>query len=402
MLRVRVLALLPLVACTSLSGLSETTPDASDPGDAGGAADTFAPPADDGGGSPEASTPPDTGPACDGGLTSCSGKCVDLQVDSSSCGACDHSCQGTTCTAGKCDPAALATTFDQPSALRVMGPSLYVLRAGGIDRVAKTGGTPVALFNNVTFGAFVSQPFSLAVDANYAYFLATPQNGNPSVYRCALGGCFASPEVLVATGILNAFAVDVDATTLAWSATYQDIKSCPSASCSTASTLAPSQEGKEQIALTKDDIVWANDFNRAVYRCQRSGCTNPTELVGANALTASPRALVVYGDTVYFATTGPPAGSVYSCTLPGCGGAPTEIAKLTAEASSIAVDASGVYWTIPATGNAGVVAFCAAGKACGASPTVLASGRAGPVSVALDDTFVYWVETGGSAFRLAK
>ncbi len=408
---IHALALMPLAACTSLAGLSASDPPSGDDaGDSGnGVPDSSIPPTPPGNDAASDTATPDggcsgasCGPACDGGLTSCSGACVDTRVDKLNCGACGHSCLGATCTAGKCDPVTLTTTLALPSAVRGVGQNLYVLRTGGIDRVPKAGGAPVSLVTPGTLSGVVSLPYALAVDPNYAYFFAAG-GAATTVFRCALGGCFTIPQALVPTGISNPLAIDVDATTLAWGATYQEIKSCASASCTAASTLAPSEEGRTQISLTKGYVVWANEFNRAVYRCERVGCTAPTELAGSNVLASPPGPLVVYGDTAYFATS----ASIYSCAVAGCGGAPTAIAQMPGVASAIAADASGVYWTVPAAGNAGVVASCGAGKTCGATPVLVASARANPVSLALDDTAVYWVEADGannkgSAFKLAK
>lgn len=46
----------------------------------------------------------DTNPTCTGGLTNCSGKCVDLQTDNANCGQCDHPCDpGNRCKKAVCN-----------------------------------------------------------------------------------------------------------------------------------------------------------------------------------------------------------------------------------------------------------------------------------------------------------
>ena len=384
------LASLPVgaVACASLGGLT-SDPSAEDSGLPERNGDA----ADDGGCVGAACAPP---LSCDAGRVDCGGKCVDTASDALHCGACGRSCLGAACAAGRCASVAISTALNAPSAVRTVDPNVYVLQAGGILRLPKTAaGKAEPLF---TAKLAVKQgPFALAVDANYAYFFAPFQTDN-YVYRCQLGGCLAQPEHLVLQTITDPFAIEVDGTAIAWSGTYQEILRCTAANCTNPTTLVASQEGKQQFALLPTAVIWANEYNRAIYRCPRPSCTNPTEIVGGNALKGSPGPLVVHADKAYFATTGPfgSVDAVFACAVAGCGGVPEPIATAKAgRITALAVDASGVYWTVDGEGNTdGGVYGCKLGKACADKPDVVAEGRAHPKSVALDTTRVYWVETG--------
>jgi hypothetical protein len=386
------------LACTSLDGLSKDAVPENGDGDAAPSAEGGAGDAQGRDGCVGASCVPaeDCRAA---GLVECGGTCVDVTTDKNHCGSCAHSCLGDACAGGHCASVALNSALSTPTAVRSVGPNVYVLQSNGVVRIAKTGGTATPLFTTVTAIVVKNDPFALAVDGSYAYFLATSNGGaQKNVYRCALGGCFASPQPLVAYTIFQPFAITADATTIAWSATYGKIEQCTAATCTTATQLAPPQDGKQQVVLTTDFVVWANDFNRSIYRCTRVGCVDPTELVGSTALKTSPGPLQVFADKVYFATRDPKASGVYRCAVAGCGGVPELIANVPGLVSSLAVDADGVYWTVPggATTSDGGIYACTGGKPC-ATPTVLASARPRPMSLTIDAARVYWVESGASA-----
>jgi hypothetical protein len=131
-------------------------------------------------------------PHCPTGFTLCGDKCVDLQSDPGHCGACNDACSPGSCVGGSCDSSwsPIVATATSPSALAIDDTSLYWIetQAGRVMKVAKGGGTPVAL-------ATAQAPFDLALDATHVYW--SSPTGNAIQRLSKAGG--ASPELVVST-----------------------------------------------------------------------------------------------------------------------------------------------------------------------------------------------------------
>jgi hypothetical protein len=130
-------------------------------------------------------------PHCPSGFTLCGNACVDPQSDASHCGACGNACATGSCVAGACDASwsPVVATGMSPSALAIDDASLYWLetQAGRVMKVAKNGGTPIALATGQ------SSPFDLVVDSTNVYWSDPRGHVIRSVPKS--GG---SPQLLVA------------------------------------------------------------------------------------------------------------------------------------------------------------------------------------------------------------
>ncbi len=82
--------------------------------------------------------PPDGGPTCPSGQTSCGGECVDTQTDAEHCGACDTECaSGEACMAGSCMPTCAGGLVDcGGECVDVMTDASH---CGGCDEACDTG-----------------------------------------------------------------------------------------------------------------------------------------------------------------------------------------------------------------------------------------------------------------------
>ena len=132
-------------------------------------------------------------PHCPAGFTLCGGACVDQQTDPVHCGTCGNTCATGSCVAGACDSSwsPIVATGMAPSALALDDASLYWVetQAGRVMKVAKTGGTPVAL------ATAQADAFDLALDASSVYW--SSRLGNAIRRIAKVGG--TPPELVAAT-----------------------------------------------------------------------------------------------------------------------------------------------------------------------------------------------------------
>jgi hypothetical protein len=340
--------------------------------------------------------------ACPSGLSSCSGICVDEQVDDGNCGGCGILCSTNppsvaACTGGRCIVTlAYINGPISPEAIVVDGTSVYWTSATGgvgwVSRVSTEGGTVTTLATTVApNGEEGAIPAGIALDATSVYWtdngsLGT-DNGTPGdVMKVPTAGGTVTP---LASGQDNPCVVAVDATSVYWMAGCNvensgSVMKVP-ISGGTPITLASGQTfpvppGYVPIGFTVNEanVYWTT--GDSVMTVPTDGGT-VTALASAQSF-QNGNGLAVDEANVYWTTT----DSVMKVSTDGGAATPLAFAQTSPLISPyhIAVDGANVYWM---TGG-GVMKVSTAGG----TPTVLTSPGGGPNGViAVDATSVYWM-----------
>jgi hypothetical protein len=342
---------------------------------------------------------------CNLGSSLCGGACLATSSDPANCGACGHSCQGGTCSAGRCTAVTLASARSTPENLVVDAFNLYWGESasnGTIYKCGKSGcsdATIVPLADGHGSGP-------IAVTSSTVYFAA-----EPTIYACAAGGCGNAPTAFASN--VKVFDLRADATTLYWSTfTDRSVKSCPITGCATPATVLENPARLvNQLALSPNEVFFAAQYSGGIpyqgsqiLRCNKQvgSC-----LAGAQLLTIVDHAkdgtnesigAVSYNGSLYVAqgtTSGTPAYSVAVCPEGGCTGAAPKIWTGSAEVTALATDSSGAYWA-----SGGSIYACP-GNACSSGATLLATG-AGAVSAIAADGAVLYFTTADAVRKIAK
>ena len=322
-------------------------------------------------GSPSPDAGPDAEVHCSSSLTLCGSTCVDLQTDAQHCGACDHSCAGTSCNAGLCEPTKLAQGQTLPSAIAVDASRVYWLTSSAVMAIDKgrPGAAPETLAANTS-------PSALAVDSSSVYWTDQVAGTVNQVPR--LGGI--------------------------------------------PSTLATNQATPGPIAVVGADLYWGNEGSASSpggLMKLPAGAATPIRLVSNTSVTS----LAATADMVYF------EGGYLDAVFASDG---TLAFHVSSGGRVAAVDVSNVYfvvsnqlarnpryhWRIEPLymGTVGGVASDGAHvyftdqtlsvyrlAAPGSMPLLLADGQGAPSAIAVDDQFVYWVNrSSGTMMRVGK
>jgi hypothetical protein len=317
--------------------------------------------------------------ACGTAGACCSGSCVPA---GDNCGACGHSCLGSTCTEPNCDPAILQ--FGQvASGIASDGTNVYwTSNSGGIVSkcaAASCGSTIVTL-------ATGTSPESVAVDASHVYWT---DSGAGTVMSCPLAGCGGAPATLY-SGATGPSGIATDGASVYWTnASNGVVAKCPLTGCGgSPPTVLATGTAPAGIAVGSGYAVWTDHGAGKVMTCATGGCGgSPTQLAAGQVLTWTNSkdgvawSLAVAGGTAYWPTD----TAIVGCSLSGCSGAPFVVAAGQYPAW-VTADATGLYWYDDTAG--GDVWTCPLGG-CGASPTLLASGY-GTGVLAVDATRIYF------------
>src|SRR5688572_4868466 len=184
--RLGAFSLLVLFACGSYDGV-ERPSSANDPT----ATSDAAPPADAGARVVDARSPSDASADATADAATCT---ADLKTSSEHCGKCGHSCGAGACSAGTCQPFAVATGFTEVVAID-MSPSGIVIGADNdIKRCeAAAGCTPATLKAIASGQSFLED---LAVAGTDVYFHVDGSDPH-FVYKCPVSGCVGGQPELV-------------------------------------------------------------------------------------------------------------------------------------------------------------------------------------------------------------
>jgi hypothetical protein len=222
--------------------------------------------------------------ACNAGLTDCNSLPADgceigLASDGLNCGACGHSCGGGACSLGKCQPMVVASGLDYPGHLTVDGAYVYFNNGASgfasdhsIQKVLKTGGSPVSLYPNTEFFGVLDV---IIADGTDLFWIpkVTPSTAN-LIRGTTTGG---APSTLV-SGTPSPGSIDQDATSIF----YDGFSSGPPATAwiyrkgktsGSATTLVTSSNAQANIRLRVADgyVYWSGGADFGVWKTPTTG-----------------------------------------------------------------------------------------------------------------------------------
>jgi hypothetical protein len=325
---------------------------------------------------------------CAAGAAVCAGSCVDEATDPANCGACGHSCLGSACAAGMCQPVTLASSQVQPIGIAVSGTNVYWVDAGhgpptndGAIRTVPVGGGAVT-----TLASGQGSPYAIAVRGPTAYW--TNFYGE-AVMAVALAGGAPTPLAWTKTG----YSIAVDETNVYWPSNAsgsEGIMTMP-ISGGVPTPLAAGQF-PYQIAVDATNVYWTDQSAGTVMQLAKAGGA-PIALASGQG---APTGLAIDATSVYF-TNASLNGTVQR--VPIGGGPITTIASGQSNPGEIVVDDANVYWK---TGNADG-AIVKAPVAGGTPTTLVPIGWPSVFGMALDSQYLYWTNAGdGTVMRVAK
>lgn len=426
-----------VAACVGDSGVVSGTADDAGGGDGSAAADS----ASDGG---ALSCKGDTAQACGASCTACSvptgGRavcetgtcrkvcdatatselcaqnpdCVDTATSAANCGACGKSCEGGTCTAGRCDPATVVDGLTSPKDFAV-GPTKLAI---SFDTKIQTCELPMGCSAANPLKGFASgfiQGGALFVYGPDVFFAATNNMiENPGLYTCPVAtGCAGDISTLTFLdshpGGITLATAKADRALFGWGdgriSTCLLSSSPPCSAPTSIRATAPVDEMPPMTALTTStaavfyDVKLKADANHFDRTCPLAGpCAAPTPFTNRNLgeYTFPTVALDHFQSSVFggFGSTTPQIWSVLDTGTP----APTILANDDPGIADLVADANGVYWT---NATKGTINHCPLAGCIGAVPEVLATGQTGATRIRLDATHVYWMRA-SSILRLVR
>jgi hypothetical protein len=315
---------------------------------------------------------------CMNNETLCNQMCVDLQTNSTNCGACGHDCLGATCTAALCQPTVLAPSQNGPTVITVDATNVYWvnLNVGTVMKVPIAGGSTTQLASGV------QNATSIEVDATNVYW--SDINAG-TVNKVPIGGGSVTP---LATGyqpkgiaVIGGYVYFTDFN----GGSNSHIYSVPTGGGSV-QPVAAAGGGPDPIAADGLNVYWSSQV----------GCTNQSPVYQAAIDSGSvtvlatmqgcPRSIAIDSSYVYWTESVggnlrrvPIDGGSVSLLVPGGAGA-------------VVVDTSYAYFNA----NGDIVKMLKTG---GATTTVV-SGQS-PAALAVDGTYLYWT-AGGNVSKVAK
>jgi hypothetical protein len=356
-------------------------------------------------------------PACPGGQTCgagakcacpqakpnlCNATCTDEQADALNCGACSHSCLGSDCVGGACQPMILASGRTAPWGIAVNASGVYWLEQAAVMAVPLDGGTAVPLASS----DYVLAPGGIAASASTVYW--TNSSGG-SVFSFAnnavmqvlpLGGAVPKEFAKANSSISYPWGITVSAGVVYWVDTeYERVYQAAEGAGSETPAGVGSNNGIDHgnVAVDGANLYSSSLGNVLDKTVIASGVVTPFDSLDPNALSVNQ--IVGQQGFVYWSSgtatvpqTTTPANSVIS-KISNAGGTSSTFASGLSVTPALAADASGIYWD-----NGDLRRTPVAG---GASVVVAAKQNAG--FIALDSQFVYWTDaTSGTVKKVAK
>jgi hypothetical protein len=362
------------------------------------------------GSKPDASNKPDVtvGPSSDAGVA-CD---ADITRDPRNCGACGHDCLQGDCATGQCQPFVLASGQAGPGNLATEDGGLYWTNSDGTVHGCEAAScmATAKVLTTVTAGNPLLS--GLAVQDAQLYFTAYYTD---SLYSCPVTGC-ASPQK-IAGNVPQPYSVATDAQNAYFvSASQAYLVRCALPSCA-GGPVRVAGDGKPAwygTVIDDTNAYWygggpTQQFDKAIiYRAPKAAVDGGAEVLLSNRTIQpgpSRRNLAVKGGTLFVAEDGPKidggttsTGTVFKMSL-GPGLLQFPLAAAQAPMGGIAVDDTHVYWVDTAVG---AIKRCEI-TGCNMTPATLVTAQNAPTVPVITANAIYWTEyLGGNVRGLAK
>ena len=343
---------------------------------------------------------PDTDSGFDSGLDAgvdadCPG--VDRQTDKENCGACGHSCRGSTCNAGQCVPARFSA-ISNAGELAVGSAGIVVTTSTDPGRVVfvsldgDAGSSPVA--SNESSPKGPSTDGTSICWANGNRVSCTAPDGGPIQATQAV---FNGPNSTLIQGTYAYWLVNGNTELKRF-----PVDGGPTESIAVGDRTSPAPLGSRSLAFDGNRLVWLIRGTQTVYGAPLDGDGGLATTI-AKVPSGTPNAVAV-GQGAYFVAvedSGSELGGIYR--IPTEGGTATALFRQSLVSPSIAVEGTTVYYTNRANGS--VYRFSIGDSVPDGGPAPFASGQASPTSVRTGpDGFLYWANDNadGGLMRVAK
>jgi hypothetical protein len=333
--------------------------------------------------------------SCDGGQTSCGGKCVDTQIDPQNCGGCGVICN-TTCISGVCPLInnscdAGAQQVGDNACLTIDATSVYwasgFQTGGTVWKLPLGGGCPSMLIGSQT------SPHGMASDGTNLFFA---NQGTASILgsiqRIPVGGGNATPIATSQSGPLD---VVLDATNVYWTnsgdgSVWKSDKLTPSP------IKLAGPNGQNHAAFLRVDAT------NVYFTDSVAGTVNKVPIAtGAVTAISAPVTgaghLAIDSTTAYFSSRGSASAALMSIALSANAGTPNQLVPSLPSLNGIETDGTSI-WFAEATNvqpfqpNSGEIHRV---TTAGTGNKPLAAQQNQPNCIAIDATSVYWINAGG-------
>lgn len=358
--------------------------------------------------------------ACPDGQTNC-GNCTigrlncdgnqgngcetDGTTDSKNCGACGHDCLGGACKGSTCQPLELATGQSMSWGIAVDANRVYWSNqgSGDIQSVPLSGGQATKLATGQ------NDPGDLVIDDTYVYWTNFSSGG--AVMRVAKDGSAGSLKSI--SNGTGPWGLTVDDTN-AWFTNSDGTIRQVAKGGGSATTVVSSEQDPKGITSDENDLFWtALKSGKVMKGPKTSPNTDKVELASAQA---SPLAVVLTDDTVYWVSAGTyeygqcSAADGKVMKVAKSGGTPVALASGQACPVDLAVDGDHVYFVNEGTFLSQAYQYDGAVMrvpVAGGSAEAVMVGQVVPYGVAVDDKAVYWTAQGlgsnaGTVVKIVK
>jgi hypothetical protein len=357
---------------------------------------------------------PDASKTCEGKKTACADACVDTQTDPKNCGICGSDCGDTPCSAGMCQPVAIARNLRKgASGLAVKGGTAYIQGAFYIYRCGTSGPgcQSVTQLWQGTPDSYKLSPRAFEVgkwNGNLSVLFRGSRPGQATntieegLFVQSLAG--ASDPLKV----VDTFRSPIDFRYLETEQEAVEIDPYGVYSYPVTNSFRQviGEDGNLALAVTKSAYLYTTAYAPAALKtCPRpiqeaSIAKSPNNYCTVLATTGSPlmpvkaRLEVAAGRAFWVdENTTTKEQRIQACDVGGCRQNPDTIALGLEPISGFAVTPKGVFWSNALTGN---IYQCKEPKGCSAGKSVaILKGLQSPTELAFDEGLLYVLLQGG-------
>lgn len=336
---------------------------------------------------------------CDPPGMICGSSCVDISRSGSNCGRCGHSCGGSDCIGGVCQPALVASTahqLDMPHALAITNNAIFWAEQTRVRSCPLPQGCLLAPL--LIADAYEDIRYIIARDGVIFFSGCRNCDDKRELYRCPASGCLNPAQSVSWHEGFNTQGIS-SKTSLYWRDNYYLFR-CTAADCTSTDTrwTKTALGLPDMVSIDTDgDTIYIRASTGNLLTCPEAvGCDSPIQLSNSASPNYTFRA---HSGKFYWLYEVPslPA-KVQVCSIGNCSGSTATLATDSSGVTELMVDTTGVYWI---NAMRGTIRHCPLTGCPAGGANTLATGRSGHNSLALGPGFVYWVE-GNSIFKVAK